>query len=152
MAKISAEERQRKKKELDDIVLSIFWTLGWSAISYASVAEKYGCTRGAIQRYYPSHADFSQALKGKVLPLVMQNLDWSTSQNFYSSWVKQLTGEDPKFRRVMELLFSNAVQYKSSEMTKLGVNKLLNTIESTFEDKDLGKKLFGETFLLLLNR
>ena len=91
MAKISVEQRQRKKKELDEIVLSIFWKKGWSAISYASVAESYGCARGAIQRYYPSHADFSQALKGKVLPLVLQNLDWSSSDKFYHSWLNLLS-------------------------------------------------------------
>ena len=152
MAKITAEQRLRKKNELDDVVLSIFWEYGWNAISYASVAKRYGCSRGAIQRYYPSHDDFSQALKGKVLPLILQNLDWSSSQKFYRSWIEQLNGEDQKFRRVMELLFNNALQEQPSEMTKSGVNRLLQMIESTFEDKELGKLLFGETFLELLNR
>lgn len=152
MARITAEQRQRKKEELDEIVLSIFWEQGWSAISYASVAESYGCTRGAIQRYYPSHSDFTQALKGKVLPLILQNLDWSNSENFYRSWIEELKSEDKRFSRVMELLFNNALQEKPSEMSKLGVEKLIQMIESKFGDKELGKLLFGETFLELLNR
>ncbi len=152
MAKITAEQRLQKKNELDDIVLSIFWERGWSAISYALVAERYGCSRGAIQRYYPSHSDFSQALKGKVLPLILQNLDWSSSERFYCSWVEELESEDQKFRRVMELLFNNALQDQPSEMTKLGVDKLLQMIELKFGSQELGKILFGETFLHLLKR
>lgn len=152
MAKITAAERQQKKEALDEIVLSIFWERGWLAISYASVAESYGCSRGAIQRYYPSHDDFAQSLKGKVLPLVLQKLDWSTKEKFYLSWMAQLKGDDPKFRRVMELLFNNALKESPLEMSKLGVAKFLGMIESTFEDKELGKLLFGETFLALLNR
>lgn len=152
MAKITAEQRLKKKNELDEIVLSIFWEHGWSAISYALVAEKYGCSRGAIQRYYPAHSDFSQALNGKVLPLILEKLDWSSSQEFYCSWVEQLQADDQRFRRVMELLLNNALQGKSSDMAKIGVSRLLQMIEERFGDKELGKSLFGETFLELLYR
>lgn len=152
MAKISAKEREQKKQQLDEIVLNIFWQHGWHAISYASVAEAFGTSRGAIQRYYPSHNDFSNALKGKVLPLVLSQLDWQSKEAFYQSWVVALHSEDGKFRRVMEMLFSQVCSKGSSEQAAIGVHQFLSTINEKFEDESLGKELFGETFLALLNQ
>lgn len=151
MAKISAEERQRKKEQLDKIVLDIFWESGWRSISYASIAERFGTTRGAIQRYYPSQIDFGVALRGKVLPLLVSKLDWSSRDAFYQSWVEQLESDDKRFKRVMELLFNQVNVEKPNELSRVGVGKLLKMIEDKFDDAYLGKTLFGETFLSLLN-
>ena len=151
MAKISAQERAKKKQQLDDIVLSIFWERGWHAISYASVAEAYGCSRGAIQRYFPHHLDFAESIKGKVLPLIMSNLNWESKEALHKSWIDALYSEDVRFRRVMELLISQVSQETPAEQTTIGVNNFLSIIEQKFGDKQLGKILFGETFLALLN-
>ena len=109
MARISNLEREKKKSDLDAIVLTIFWEEGIDALTYARVAESYNTSRGAIQRYYPSQNDFYTSLRGKVMPLMLEKLDWSSINNFHNSWISELSNtEDCRFKRVIELLFHNA--------------------------------------------
>ncbi|MDC5839392.1 hypothetical protein [Vibrio europaeus] len=151
MARITVQEREKKKAELDTIVLSIFWNEGIEALTYARVAELYNTSRGAIQRYYPSQNDFYTSMKGKVMPLMMEKLDWSSSDAFYQSWINALSDKDDiRFQRVIELLFHHALKSPSSQSAIMAIDKLTEQIKTRFGDDSLIQRLLGESFLHLL--
>ncbi|MGF1767611.1 hypothetical protein L4D06_09535 [Enterovibrio makurazakiensis] len=151
MARITVQERERKKAELDDIVLSIFWNEGIEALTYSRVAELYNTSRGAVQRYYPSQNDLYASMRGKVMPLMMAKLDWSNADAFYSSWVNSLSDKDDiRFQRVIELLFHHTLKSPSSQSAIAAVEKLTEQVEMRFGDDSMIKRLLGESFLHLL--
>lgn len=151
MARITVQEREKKKAELDAIVLSIFWNEGIEALTYARIAELYNTSRGAIQRYYPTQNDFYGSMKGKVMPLMMEKLDWSDADAFYHSWVDSLSDkEDIRFQRVIELLFHHALKNPSSESAIVAIDKLIEQIDTRFGDNSMIQRLLGESFLHLL--
>ncbi|NOH79917.1 TetR/AcrR family transcriptional regulator [Vibrio sp. RE86] len=151
MAKITAEERARKQEALNQIVLDIFWNEGWPAVSYAEVAKRFGTTKSAIQRYYPTHEHFGLALQGKVMPIIAEHLDWSSSDKFIDSWMVALSNEnDVRFRRVLELLFHETLRENPSKMTTAGVDRFTGKIIEAFGDANIVDILFGRTFLYLL--
>jgi len=152
MAKITAEEKARKQQALNEIVLEIFWNEGWQAVSYAEVAKRFGTTKSAIQRYFPSHDHFALALQGKVMPLITSHLDWSSKEKFIESWMTALTNnEDLRFRKVLELLFIESTKETASQMSLVGVERFTGKIKETFGDESVSNELFGRTFIYLLN-
>lgn len=152
MAKITAEEKARKQQALNEIILDIFWDEGWQAVSYAEVAKRFGTTKSAIQRYFPSHDHFVLALQGKVMPLIASHLDWSDKDKFIESWMTALTNtEDLRFRKVLELLFIESTKENPSQMSLVGVQRFTEKIYDAFEDESVAHELFGRTFFYLLN-
>ncbi|MGF1755909.1 TetR family transcriptional regulator [Vibrio makurazakiensis] len=152
MAKITAEEKARKQQALNEIVLEIFWDQGWPAVSYAEVAKRFGTTKSAIQRYFPSHDHFALALQGKVMPLIASHLDWSSKDKFIESWMAALTNtKDLRFRKVLELLFIESTRESPSQMSLVGVERFTGKINQAFQDESVSHELFGRTFLYLLN-
>ncbi|WP_117232502.1 TetR family transcriptional regulator [Vibrio maerlii] len=151
MAKITAEERARKQEALNEIVLDIFWNEGWPAVSYAEVAKRFGTTKSAIQRYYPSHEHFGLALQGKVMPIIAGHLDWSSKDKFMQSWMDALSNkEDLRFRRVLELLFHETLRETPSPQTGVGVDRFIGKIAEAFGDRSVADELFGKTFYFLI--
>ncbi|USE34352.1 TetR/AcrR family transcriptional regulator [Endozoicomonas sp. SCSIO W0465] len=76
MAKISSEERARRQQSYDAVILNIFMTESWEAITYDRLSRELDISKSTLQRYYPSRMHFVSALEGNVMPIVARNLDW----------------------------------------------------------------------------
>lgn len=153
MARITAEEKARKQEELNKIILDIFWNEGFHAVTYTEVAKRFGTTKSAIQRYFPSSDDFPLAWQGKIGPIMMGCLDWSSKEQFVESWMAALSNEeDIRFRRIMELLYIETSKPQSSQPTKFGVERFTQQIVNAFGDESVAHEVFGRTFYYLLNR
>lgn len=152
MARITAEEKARKQEELNNIILDIFWNEGLHAVTYTEIAKRFGTTKSAIQRYFPSSDHFPLAWQGKIGPIMMEKLDWSSQEAFVKSWMSALSDEeDIRFRRIMELLFSETSKPASSQPTKIGVDRFTQQINQAFGDESVSLEVFGRTFYYLLN-
>ncbi|MGF1755908.1 TetR/AcrR family transcriptional regulator [Vibrio makurazakiensis] len=151
MPRISNEEKQRKQQELNSIVLELFLSEGIHAITYTEVAKRYNTTKSAIQRYYPAHSDFVHVLDAKLLPLVIDTLDWKTEAKFIQSWKKALNDETcTRFRKVIEFLFADAVGAGTSPVTFDAVAKLRLLIRDKFDDDSIFYQLMGESFSVIV--
>lgn len=151
MARITRKQREKNELILDDLIWNICSKEGWPAVSYAEVAKRFGTTKSAIQRYYPTHEHFGLALQGKVMPIIAEHLDWSSSDKFIDSWMVALSNEnDMRFRRVLELLFHETLRENPSKMTTAGVDRFTGKIVEAFGDANIADILFGRTFQYLL--
>ncbi len=152
MARITAEEKAHKQEELNNIILDIFWNEGLHAVTYTEIAKRFGTTKSAIQRYFPSSDHFPLAWQGKIGPIMMEKLDWSSKEAFIDSWMEALSDkEDRRFFRIVEMLYANASTPSSSEQAKMGVNRFTQQINQAFGDESVSFEVFGRTFYYLLN-
>ena len=151
MAKITAQEKERKKAILDAHIYEVFINEGWDALSYERIAKDFGTRKSSIQRYYEKRLDFGIALQGKIFPIIVDLLDFTDEARFIASWVKAL--ENQTFREVNKLLIENATG--SGTGGRIGVSKLLNKMKATMSNDEANaalKTCLGESVLFFLNQ
>ena len=90
MAYISPEERQRKKDTYDAYIYEVFITDGWDCVTYDRISKHFGITKSSVQRYYPHRADFGKALSGRVFPLMVKHLDFTSKKTLLIHGAKAL--------------------------------------------------------------
>ncbi len=140
MAKISAEQRAANKAQFDEVIVEMFWESGWDSITLNNVSDRLGIRKSTVQNYYPNKKDFGEALKGKVLPVVLDCLDLTSSEEFKISWEIAMK-TDQRFRRVVHLLVSNATSEATSALTVGGVVRLRHLLA----DKWASDKVANDT-------
>ncbi|KEI71357.1 TetR/AcrR family transcriptional regulator [Endozoicomonas elysicola] len=140
MAKISSEERARRKQMYDAVILNIFMTESWEAITYDRLARELTISKSTLQRYYPSRMHFVTALQGKVMPIVARNLDFSSSQLFISSWESALRN-DLHFRNVVRMFIDNLMSRSPHPSTQGAMMRLLDQLQTVTSDEDAHKTL-----------
>ncbi|OIN26982.1 hypothetical protein [Vibrio barjaei] len=148
MAKISAEEKAKKKQSMDDKIFSIFINEGWGAVTYDRLAKEFNVRKSSIQAYYPSNIMFATALQGKVFPLVIPLLDFSTKQGFIDSWLIAYKDEEQHlFKEVVEMLFDNIMKDGTSPHSRGSVLRLQQILAQNIGEDDAKmaiKIVFGE--------
>lgn len=146
MARISAEERERKKKAMDAIIFQIFMTEGWDAVTYDRLAKELGVGKSSIQRYYDNKIMFATALQGKVFPLAVQRLDFSSSDAFVQSWMKAYNDQDSHvFREVVRMLMTNIMNHGTSPHSRGAVMKIVAILA-----ENIGEEKAEETIKVVL--
>ncbi|MFH0263434.1 TetR/AcrR family transcriptional regulator [Vibrio mediterranei] len=152
MAKISAEEKAKKKQSMDDKIFSIFINEGWGAVTYDRLAKEFNVRKSSIQAYYPSNIMFATALQGKVFPLVIPLLDFSTKQGFIDSWLIAYKDEEQHlFKEVVEMLFDNIMKDGTSPHSRGSVLRLQQILAQNIGEDDAKmaiKIVFGEIIYL----
>ncbi|AYV23406.1 MULTISPECIES: TetR/AcrR family transcriptional regulator [Vibrio] len=152
MAKISAEEKAKKKQSMDDKIFSIFINEGWGSVTYDRLAKEFSVRKSSIQAYYPSSIMFATALQGKVFPLVIPLLDFSTKQGFIDSWLKAYKDEEQHlFKEVVEMLFDNILKDGTSPHSRGSVLRLQQILAQNIGEDDAKmaiKIVFGEIIYL----
>lgn len=148
MAKISAEEKAKKKQNMDDKIYSIFINEGWGAVTYDRLAKEFNVRKSSIQAYYPTNIMFATALQGKIFPLVIPLLDFSTKQGFINSWLKAYKDEEQHvFKEVVKMLFDNILKDGTSPHSRGAILRLQQILAQNIgeEDAQLAIKIaFGE--------
>lgn len=148
MARITAEERAQKKQKLDDMVISIFMNEGWDSVTYDRLAKEFKVRKSSIQAYYPNSVMFATALQGKIFPLVVPLLNFTTKQAFIDSWIQAYKDEDQHiFKEVMKMLLDNILKDGTSPYSRGAVFKLQEMLAKNIgsqDAEDAMKMVFGE--------
>lgn len=148
MARITAEEKARKKQAMDDKIVSIFMTEGWASVTYDRLAKEFNTRKSSIQAYYPSNIMFATALQGKVMPMVIPLLDFTTKQSFVDSWLTAYEDENEHvFREVVIMLMDNIHKDGTSPYSRGAVLRLQQQLALSIGEQEAVsaiKTIFGE--------
>ncbi|CAH0526170.1 TetR/AcrR family transcriptional regulator [Vibrio hippocampi] len=131
MARISREDHHRNKQLLDQTVWELFKQSGWSGLTYSKIAEQMGMSKSTVQGYYPSSADFLEALEGKGLPAMLPKLDLTCPQSFLNSWRVLIT--QTFFANQFELFVLDAIQGLNGRYAQSGKVRILKFLQETFD-------------------
>ncbi|UJF19168.1 TetR/AcrR family transcriptional regulator [Vibrio sp. SS-MA-C1-2] len=148
MARITAEEKAQKKQRMDDRIFSIFMTEGWGAVTYDRLAKEFNVRKSSIQAYYASNIMFATALQGKVFPMIMPLLDFTSKQGFIDSWLKAYRDEDSHlFKEVVKMLLDNILKDGTNPYSRGAVVRLQQLLAKNIgedEAQSAIKNVFGE--------
>ncbi|QBF84488.1 TetR/AcrR family transcriptional regulator [Shewanella maritima] len=150
MGKITAQERKRRQALYDSIVLDIYWNEGWDAISLGRVAKRANIARSTLQSYYPN--GLTDALKGRVMPTLIDCLDMSSREALIESWNYNIR-ENVQFSSIIKILIENSLKPTPSvDNFAFALNKLVDAIEHKLGNgKQTVTYLLGSVVLLKLN-
>ncbi|MDH5926526.1 TetR family transcriptional regulator [Vibrio lentus] len=146
MARVSAEEIQRKRKMYDECILNLFLTEGWDAVTYDRIAKEMGITKSSLQRYYANKMQFAYALEGQVFQQATKLLDFTDRGSFLDSW-KQSLNENQIFRECLHIIMTNALAPVSAAATTKAVTRLTGVLAN-----NIGKVEAQDTVDLALGR
>ncbi|OBS99993.1 hypothetical protein A9261_09565 [Vibrio tasmaniensis] len=146
MARVSAEEIQRKRKMYDECILNLFLTEGWDAVTYDRIAKEMGITKSSLQRYYANKMQFAYALEGQVFQQATKLLDFTDRGSFLDSW-KQSLNDNQIFRECLHIIMTNALAPVSAEATTKAVTRLTGVLAN-----NIGKVEAQDTVDLALGR
>ncbi|MGF1848750.1 TetR/AcrR family transcriptional regulator [Vibrio lentus] len=146
MARVSAEEIQRKRKMYDECILNLFLTEGWDAVTYDRIAKEMGITKSSLQRYYANKMQFAYALEGQVFQQATKLLDFTDRGSFLDSW-KQSLNENQIFRECLHIIMTNALAPVSATATTKAVTRLTGVLAN-----NIGKVEAQDTVDLALGR
>lgn len=153
MARITAAEMERKKQKYDDLILHLFLTEGWDAITYDRISKEMGVTKSSIQRYYPHKMRFATALQGKIFPEVIKLLNFSSKDEFIRSWEISLK-DNQVFRESIRIIMTNAVAPVTAEGTQRALERLTKLLIQNIgevEAKQTVEEVLGRTLVLYIN-
>ncbi|MEZ8698719.1 TetR/AcrR family transcriptional regulator [Vibrio lentus] len=146
MARVSAEEIQRKRKMYDECILNLFLTEGWDAVTYDRIAKEMGITKSSLQRYYANKMQFAYALEGQVFQQATKLLDFTDRDSFLDSW-KQSLNDNQIFRECLHIIMTNALAPVSAAATTKSVTRLTGVLAN-----NIGKVEAQDTVDLALGR
>lgn len=151
MAKISKEEREANLQRYNQIIMDIFLTDGWHCVTYDNIAKIAGVRKSTLQGYYESNKEFAVALKGRVFPIFIEHLDFSSKDALQQSWTEALSVKN--FRYILNMLVANSTLPEPSDMTVNGMGNLIRMIDNHFpgEGRIIVESLLGKTILMLLD-
>ncbi|WGS62628.1 TetR/AcrR family transcriptional regulator [Vibrio lentus] len=146
MARVSAEEIQRKRKMYDECILNLFLTEGWDAVTYDRIAKEMGITKSSLQRYYANKMQFAYALEGQVFQQATKLLDFTDRSSFLDSW-KHSLNDNQIFRECLHIIMTNALAPVSAAATTKAVTRLTGVLAN-----NIGKVEAQDTVDLALGR
>ncbi|MCG3885114.1 TetR/AcrR family transcriptional regulator [Photobacterium leiognathi] len=149
MARISAQEKEQKKAMMDEHIYQLFIKEGWDSVTYDRLAKDLNLRKSSIQAYYEKSIMFATALQGRVFPVVIQKLDFSSKEAFIESWVRAFHDENCHiFRDIVKMLLQDIIKTGSSIHSKgavLRIEQMLAQSIGEEEAKICIKRVFGET-------
>ena len=151
MARITQEQKEDNLKKYNQIIVDLFLTEGWQAVTYDNIAKIAGVRKSTLQGYYETNKDFGQALRGKIFPIFAKFLDLTSKDNLITSWNDALNQK--QFRLIINMFIANSAAEIPSDMTIMGVKNLIIMFnEALGEDsREIVELLLGKTVLKFLN-
>ncbi|NKF50381.1 TetR family transcriptional regulator [Shewanella sp. WXL01] len=149
MARVSKEEKEANFEKFNQIIMEIFFESGWESVTYDNIAKIAGVRKSTLQGYYPTKKDFGQTLKGKMLPIILKQLDFSSKAALVDSWKAGLS--DKKFRYIVSLLLYTVTLATPPAHITSALNQLIDICESHFPNEGYGisERLLGLTIMWL---
>ncbi|MGF1768144.1 TetR/AcrR family transcriptional regulator [Enterovibrio makurazakiensis] len=110
---------------MDELIFQIFLAEGWEAITYDRLAKELNVRKSSIQSYYPKNVMFATALQGRVFPVVIEKLDFSSKDGFIQSWLLAYHDEESHiFKEVVKMLLHNIIKNGTSPYSRSAIMKL----------------------------
>lgn len=151
MARISKAQWEENFASYNAIILEIFLNEGWDNVTYDRLSKETGLRKSTLQGYYASNSDFEVAIKGKVFPIILKHLDFSSRAQLIVSWKQAMSSN--QFRMIMRLIIMHAHKKGADGNGRLGVIGLTKLISDKLPDEDaleLVQLLFGLTVTELM--
>lgn len=151
MARITQQQKAENLARYNSIILELFLNEGWDSVTYDRLAKETGLRKSTLQGYYPSNKDFAQAMQGKVMPIVIEQLDFSSPQAFVDSWMTGL--EQKQFSMIIRMFVSNSTKPQPSEFSQRGILGLKQLIASHLPDEsadEILEAVLGKSVMSLL--
>lgn len=153
MARLTQKERDRRFEFYCDHILHLFLTEGWTSVTYTRLAKDLNLTKSTLQGYFPSNKHFAVGVKGKILPIIAQQLDLSSEDALINSWVTGIKTNFP-FRHAIELMLSEAQKETPSPVAIQGIERFTQTLKQHFPESHerLLEQILGKAVLILLDK
>ncbi|GAM71425.1 transcriptional regulator luxT [Vibrio sp. JCM 19236] len=151
MARITQQQKAENLARYNSIILRVFLDEGWDSVTYDRLAKETGLRKSTLQGYYPSNKDFAQAMQGKVMPIVLEQLDFSSAEAFVESWMKGL--EQKRFSMIVRMFVSNSTKPHPNEFTQRGILGLKQMLVSHLPDEnadEILESVLGKSVMNLL--
>ncbi|NLS14822.1 hypothetical protein HGP28_18345 [Vibrio sp. SM6] len=147
MARITQDERDRKKALYDSVVLRIFLEEGWEAVTHGRVAHECVTKKSTIQGYYPTKKDFSSALQGKIrnhIPKSFAELLSSngplTRERFVETWDLEI--QNSRIFREIAQMFVESILEGGSDFTGAAVAMLRAHLKPHIGEKEANSAIY----------
>ncbi|MCL1058782.1 TetR/AcrR family transcriptional regulator [Shewanella gelidimarina] len=118
MPKRSRAETKQTIEQITAAALQQMLNMGYDAMSYSTLSQATGISRTGISHHFPYKADFLTLLEPKLGALLIEDLDFSTTESLQKSWLCAL--ETPQFSAIIKLFFAicgssqlHTAQYKT---------------------------------------
>lgn len=152
MARISAEEKERRRNLYDDTILKTFLDEGVAGLTYENICHKLKIRGSTLQGYYPKTSDIFDSLRGKVMPIIIEGLDFSNEQAFKDSWVDSAKHKKG-FLSAIQLMLTAITSAGDKPAFAMGIKKLETAIDHHIPGK--GRELLafalGAAVLILVD-
>ena len=151
MARITQQKKEENLAKYNALIVKIFLAEGWESVTYDRLAKETGLRKSTLQGYYPSNREFTMALQGKILPIVMSCLDFSSREAFIQSWEQGLT--EKEFSMVIRMFVANAAKTESNPSTQRGVLKLIEIVSEHLPNenaREIIDLVMGKSVMTLL--
>ncbi len=151
MARITKAQWGENFASYNALILDIFLSEGWDNVTYDRLSKETGLRKSTLQGYYPSNTDFEAALKGKIFPIIVQHLDFSSKSALIESWKSAMHVN--QFRMIMRMFVMHAHKKGSEGNGRIGVLGLANFISDKMPNEntlEVIQLLFGLTVTELL--
>ncbi|GAA5645883.1 MULTISPECIES: hypothetical protein [Vibrio] len=153
MARISAVEKERKKRIYDAVIFNIFINEGWEYITYERLSTELDVRKSTLQGYYPTRAHFSTALQDKVLPLMIEKLNFANKDAFIDSWQQALM--EKRFLMVIRMFIGSALSPETSNGTRQSLNHLQREMQRTMSQEEADsaiRAVMGDSMVFIINQ
>lgn len=134
MARISNAQREKNFTFFNALILEIFLTEGWEHITYSRLSKETGLNKSTLQGYYPSNDHFEIALNGKLFPVLLDLLDFSSKDKLMT------TGKEAMhihhFKMIMRLFLMHACAKGPESKGRVWVLSLTELISRRMPNED----------------
>ncbi|MGF1756130.1 TetR family transcriptional regulator [Vibrio makurazakiensis] len=114
--------------------------LGYDKMSYTTLSKETGISRTGISHHFPKKTDFTKALEGRFIKIIIDQLNCDSSLKvFEDSWHKALNND--KFMSVFRLAFHHSIV---SDEDKAFSHRLITAISDVISHKlgeDAGRSI-----------
>ncbi|WP_246856152.1 hypothetical protein [Vibrio crassostreae] len=135
MARITKVQWEENLASYNALILDVFLKEGWENVTYDRLSKETGLRKSTLQGYYPCNNDFEIALKGKIVPIFLRHLDFSSKRTLIVSWRKAMQAH--QFRMVIRMLMMFAHKKGSEGTGRLWVIGLMTLISEKCRMKTL---------------
>lgn len=153
MARISAADREANKRAYDALIFEIFTTEGWENVTYDRLSKDLNVRKSTLQGYYPTSKHFGTAIHGKVLPMLMQQLDITSKEGFIKTWNDALYSK--QFNMIIRMFVQSALSPDTNAGARQGINNLTRLLSEHMERSEAEaviKTVLGDSVIVFMNQ
>ncbi|CAE6950390.1 transcriptional regulator [Vibrio sp. B1FIG11] len=153
MARISKQEREQNQRTYDEYIFNLFVTEGWECVTLDRVSKGLGIRKSTLQGYYPDKYAFLNVLQGRVFPLIVGQLDFTSRIAFINAWSNLLVTNNV-FQQAVKMLLITIVKNggESRPRVQAPIRRLINELEKNVGHEEANstiKECLGAALMLL---